>query len=104
MRLKWPVCLLAFVLLSSVLSFAHHAVVIVDKDNHVVNLTTAQLAKILRAETRKWPDGKDVVLVFHKSSPDETSTLERVNKMTRSQVESFMTSRMERTLNSGKPG
>jgi len=55
--------------------------VVVNKDNPVGNVTTTHLAKILRAEIRKWPDGKNLVLVLHKDSAGETETLQHLNKM-----------------------
>jgi ABC-type phosphate transport system substrate-binding protein len=55
--------------------------VVVNKDNPVENVTAAHLARILRAEIRKWPDGKNVVLVLHKDSPGETETLQHLNKL-----------------------
>jgi ABC-type phosphate transport system substrate-binding protein len=69
--------------------FAHHMAVVVNKDNNVQNLTSAQLSKIFKLETKKWPNGADVVLVLHKSSDDEISTLERLTKMTPAEVRSF---------------
>jgi ABC-type phosphate transport system substrate-binding protein len=47
----------------------------------VENVTAAHLARILRAEIRKWPDGKNLVLVLHKDSPGETETLQHLNKL-----------------------
>jgi ABC-type phosphate transport system substrate-binding protein len=55
--------------------------VVVNKENPVENVTAAHLAKILRAEIKKWPDGKNVVLVLHKDSPGETETLQHLNKL-----------------------
>ena len=64
--------------------------VVVDKDNDnkVENLTSAQLAKIFRAETKKWPDGRDVVLVFHAGSGGEMTTLQRLLKMSGGELQS----------------
>src|SRR5262249_55229880 len=42
---------------------------------------SAQLRRIFRAEARKWPDDRDIVLVIHRSSSGESATLERLNKM-----------------------
>jgi ABC-type phosphate transport system substrate-binding protein len=56
--------------------------VVVNKENNVGNVTAAHLAKIFRAEAKKWLDGKAIVLVLHKNSAGETETLERLNKMT----------------------
>jgi ABC-type phosphate transport system substrate-binding protein len=80
----------AFVTLSLAPCFAHHMAVIVDKNNSVGNVTSAHLAKIFRSEVKKWPDGKDVVLVLHKSSSGELGTLEKLNKMSESEVKTFI--------------
>jgi ABC-type phosphate transport system substrate-binding protein len=61
--------------------------VVVDKDNQVGNVTSADLAKILRGEIRKWPDGRDVVLVFHKASSGERATLVRLMKISESELQ-----------------
>ncbi|MGM3932448.1 substrate-binding domain-containing protein, partial [Salmonella sp. NW378] len=76
---------MGFVLLLAVSSavpcFAHHMAVVVSKQNGVASLTSTQLSKIFRAELRKWPDGKSITLVLHRASAGETSTLQRLNKM-----------------------
>ena len=86
-RLVWVT-----VLLTSLLTpcFAHHIAVVVNKNNKVQNVTAAQLSKIFKLETKKWPDGTDVVLVLHRSSPDEVTTLGRLNKMTPAVLRSFL--------------
>ncbi len=61
--------------------FAHHMAVVVDKDNKVENVTAVHLAKIFRADVKKWPDGKNIVLVLHRDSAGETETLERLIKV-----------------------
>jgi ABC-type phosphate transport system substrate-binding protein len=55
--------------------------VVVDKDNNVGNVTAAHLSRIFRAEVKKWPDGKTVVLVLHKDSAGENETLQRLIKV-----------------------
>jgi ABC-type phosphate transport system substrate-binding protein len=79
-----------FLVLSLTPCFAHHMAVVVDKDNGVGNVTSAHLAKMFRSEVKKWPDGKDVVLVLHKASSGEMVTLERLNKMSESEVKAFI--------------
>ena len=66
-------------------AWAHHMAVVVDKGNKVENVTAVHLAKILKGEVKKWPDGRDVALVLHDSSPDESKTLSRLLKMTEAQ-------------------
>lgn len=70
--------------------FAHHTAVIVNKDNSVENVTSAHLAKVIRGEVKKWPDGKNIVVVLHKDSAGEDETLERLNKMTSVEWKSFL--------------
>jgi phosphate transport system substrate-binding protein len=81
MRVRPTLYVLAFLCASLTPCFAHHMAVVVNKDNPVENVTTTHLAKILRAEIRKWPDGKNLVLVLHKDSAGETETLQHLNKM-----------------------
>jgi ABC-type phosphate transport system substrate-binding protein len=52
-----------------------------EQNNDVGNVTAVHLAKIFRCEIKKWPDGKNVVLVLHKASAGETETLERLLKV-----------------------
>jgi ABC-type phosphate transport system substrate-binding protein len=70
--------------------FAHHMAVVVNKDNKVDNVTAAHLAKIFRAEIKKWPDGKAVILVLHKDSEGETETLERLIKMSPGELKALI--------------
>jgi ABC-type phosphate transport system substrate-binding protein len=64
--------------------------IVVNKENGVGNVTSAQLAKIFRAEVRRWPDGKNVVLVLHKESNGEAETLQRLNKMSANEWQSLL--------------
>lgn len=73
--------LFAFILSFLTPCFAHHLAVVVDKDNHVENVTSAHLVKIIRAEVKKWPDGKDILIVLRKDLTGETLTLQRLTKM-----------------------
>lgn len=72
--------------------FAHHTAVVVNKDNAVDNVTSIHLAKIIRGEVKKWPDGKNIVLVLHKDSASEAETLERLNKMSAVEWKAFVVS------------
>jgi ABC-type phosphate transport system substrate-binding protein len=65
--------------------------VVVNKDNAVDKVTSAHLVRIIRGEVKKWPDGKNIVLVLHKDSEGETETLQRLNKMSAAEWKSFLT-------------
>lgn len=83
---------LAFVLFSIVPCFAHHLAVVVNKDSGVETLTSAQLAKMLLLEQRKWPSGRDVLVVLHSDHADETLTLGRLCGMSSRDVKIFVAS------------
>jgi len=90
MKYSWILCLCTWVTLSLTPCFAHHMAVVVNKDNGVQNVTSAHLAKIFKGDVKKWPDGKNVVLVLHGSSPDEMVTLEHLIKMTEAEVKAMI--------------
>ena len=90
--------LFAFLCVCLTPCFAHHTAVVVNKQNEVVNLTSVHLTKIIRGEIRKWPDGKNVILVLHKNSAGEREALERLNKMSADEWNSFVAAHRESIL------
>ncbi len=87
--------LLMFLIFSVAPCLAHHMAVVVDKDNKVGNVTAAHLAKIFRAEIKKWPDGREIVLVLHSTSVGEKTTLERLLKVSDGELKSLIASRKD---------
>jgi phosphate transport system substrate-binding protein len=90
MKFQRLAALLVFLLTFLTPCFAHHMAVVVNKDNNVGNVTAAHLAKILREEIKKWPDGKTVILVLHKDSAGEAETLERLIKMSAGELKALI--------------
>jgi ABC-type phosphate transport system substrate-binding protein len=90
MKIRSAMFGLAFLAACLTPCFAHHTAVVVNKDNAIENVTSAHLAKIVRGEVKKWPDGKNIVLVLHKDSEGESETLERLNKMSAAEWKSFV--------------
>lgn len=86
-----PAALLVLALLTTSPCFAHHMAVVVSKQNAVTAVTSAQLGKIFKTELKKWPDGKNIVVVLHRASAGELVTLRRLNKMSAQQWQSFVT-------------
>ena len=80
----------AFVLASLTPCFAHHTAVVVNKENAVENVSSTHLAKVIRGEITKWPNGKNILVVLHRESAGETETLERLNKMSAVEWKSFL--------------
>lgn len=98
MKIRSAIYAIAFLLASFSPCFAHHMAVVVNKDNAVENLTSAHLAKLFRAEVKKWPDGKNVILILHKDSDGETETLERLNKMSGAEWREFLAAHKDSIL------
>ena len=90
MKTVRSVILLTFALGLAAPCFAHHMAVVVSKQNAVSAMTSAQLSKILRAETKNWPDGKAINVVLHRASAGESITLQRLNKMSAQQLQAWI--------------
>jgi len=95
MKLRFALYTFVFFFSGLTSSFAHHTAVIVNKENGVENVSSAQLSRIIRGEIKKWPDGKSIILVLHKDSIGERETLERLNKMSTSEWNAFLLSHKE---------
>ncbi len=68
--------------------------VVVDKDNKTQNITSAHLARIFKGEVKKWPEGRNVVVVL-RETPDEISTLARLTKMKDNEVKAMLDERKD---------
>jgi len=90
MKIRSAIYALALLFTSLTPCFAHHTAVIVHKDNAVANVTSAHLTKIIRGEVKKWPDGKNIILVLHKDSAGEREALEHLNKMSAAEWNAFV--------------
>lgn len=58
--------------------YAHHLAVVVPAENHADSITSAELARILKSDMKKWPNGADVVVVIPKGSPATLQVIERL--------------------------
>lgn len=98
MRIRSAIYVFAFLAACFTPCFAHHTAVVVNKDNAVENVSSAHLARLVRGEIKKWPDGKNVVLVLHKDSAGEAETLQRLNKMSAPEWKSFIAAHKDSIL------
>lgn len=89
--------LFLFILLSFAQCYAHHIALVVSKDSNVEGLTTANLTRLFKADTKKWPDGKNVVWVIQQSGT-QMVVLERLNKMTEGELKAFIASHKDSFL------
>lgn len=90
MKLRSVIHAAAFLFATLTTCFAHHTAVVVNKENDVDNVSSAQFSKIVRGEVKKWPDGRNIVLILHKDWDGENETLERLNKMSASKWNAFL--------------
>lgn len=90
MKLRSAIHIAAFLFATLTACFAHHTAVVVNKENGTDNLSSVQLSKIVRGELKKWPDGRNIVLVLHKDSDGENETLEHLNKVSASEWSTFL--------------
>ena len=97
-RLRTVIYVFAFLSACLTPCFAHHTAVVVNRDNAVENVTSVHLSKIIRGEVKKWPDGKNILVVMHRDSPGEAETLERLNKMSPAEWKNFLSTHKESIL------
>lgn len=77
----------SLVLFFAALAQAKDVALIANKGSVVTSVTMADLAKLCKAQTSKWPDGKTVTLVVRDpNSPEMKMVLEKVYSMPPSAV------------------
>lgn len=65
---------------------AHHLAVVVQPENHTAGLTSTELGKMFKGETRHWADGHNVIVVINKDSAVTMQVMERLSSMPRSEM------------------
>jgi ABC-type phosphate transport system substrate-binding protein len=86
-------CVAALGLLLAAPASAKDIAVISNKTNGVRALSLAELSKICKGQSRRWPDGKEIVFIMRDpDSPEMKLVLQRVYGMTSEQVKSLIAS------------
>ena len=87
------VFILSLLLLSgATLALAKDVALIANKGGSVSVLTMADLVKLCKAQTNRWPDGKSVTLVMRDpASPEMKMVLEKIYSMTPEAVSELIT-------------
>ena len=84
---------LYFVLLAASLAAARDLAVVSNKSNAVGAITVADLVKVCKAQTNRWPDGKPVTFVMRSpSAPEMKVVLEKLYGMSESELGSLIVS------------
>jgi hypothetical protein len=88
-----------FVLISASLASARDLALVSNKSNAMGAITLADLVKVCKAQTNRWPDGKPVTFVMRSpSAPEMKVVLEKVYGMSQSEVNGLIV-----TSNHGRP-
>src|ERR1700691_2967305 len=76
-----------FVLISASLASARDLALVSNKSNAVGTITLAELARICKAQTNRWPNGKPVTFVMRAPAvPAMKVVLEKIYGMSESEV------------------
>ena len=88
-----------FVLMSASLASARDLALVSNKSNALGAITLAELVKVCKAQTNRWPDGKPVTFVMRAPSvPAMKVVLEKLYGMSESEVDGLII-----TSNHGRP-
>ena len=71
-------------------AFAHHVAVITQKQSSIQNLSSVELGKIFKSDMKKWPNGRDVVIVVNRNSPASMGLLQRFTGLTGDKGKAFL--------------
>jgi hypothetical protein len=88
-----------FVLICASLASARDLALVSNKSNSLGAITVADLVKVCKAQTNRWPDGKPVTFVMRvPSAPEMKMVLEKVYSMSQTEVTGLIV-----TANHGRP-
>jgi len=80
-----------FVAAAASLAAARDLAVVANKANGVSAITLADLVKVCKAQTNRWPDGKPVTLIVRApGSPEMKMVLEKVYELPEGQVKDLI--------------
>lgn len=72
---------------------AKHLAVIVERNNSVGSLSSADLLKVFKFDRAKWPDGKNIILVLRDpSTPEMQTAIHTIYHMQPSEFRSMLAS------------
>jgi ABC-type phosphate transport system substrate-binding protein len=78
---------------------AKQLAVIVDKSNNVGGVSSAELARLFKLDSRKWPDGKNVVLVLRDpSTPEMQTAMQKLYHMELNELKRLLAARRDNVV------
>lgn len=72
-------------------AYAHHVAVVVAPENHVNGVTTPELARMLKSETKHWETGQGIMIVLSRQTPASLEILERLCKLPKGTAMAYIT-------------
>lgn len=92
-------CISIFVLITASLAAARDLALVSNKSNAIGAISVADLVKVCKAQTSRWPDGKPVTFVMRSPSTAEMKVvLEKVYGLSENEVNGLIV-----TANHGRP-
>ena len=89
--LRFVLCALVFMCVAECRSAAKQMAVIVNQGNSAQDLTTAEIIKIFKCDTRKWLNGVNItVVVRDPSTPEMELLLSRIYRIPPEDLRSFI--------------
>ena len=71
-------------------AYGHHIAVVVHEQNPTKSMSSPELARIFKAETRKWPDGAQILVVLNRNSEVSFQIIERLAGMPNASAQAFI--------------
>jgi ABC-type phosphate transport system substrate-binding protein len=90
MRCRKISTLVTIVLSCCASAFAHHVAIVAQKESYIQNLSSTELGKILKSEIKKWPNGRDIVVVINRNSTGSMELLQRLTQRPANKATGFM--------------
>ena len=90
MRYRRLVTLVAVLVSCCAPAFAHHMAVVTQKQSSVQNLSSVELRKMFRSDMKKWPNGRDIVIVINRNSSASMEMLQRFTRLTGDKAKAFL--------------
>jgi ABC-type phosphate transport system substrate-binding protein len=90
MRYRKLLVLVAVLVSCYASAFAHHVAVITQKENSLQNLSSVELGKIFKSDMKKWPNGRDIVIVLNANSPDSMEMLQHFTRLSSDKGKAFL--------------
>ena len=73
-------------------AYAHHVAVVVAPENHVNGVTTPELSRMLKLETKRWETGRSIMIVLSRQTPASLEILERLCKLPKGTATAYINS------------